>query len=312
MLSQLKKIILAKIKYLLGIQNIEKELDSLFFLLNHSIDIRNIPEASDNELLTFQKCETLLLAIFDTLCTQYGLTYWLAGGTMLGAIRHKGFIPWDDDVDVEMRREDMALIVPLLGKRIESLGLSFNNMELHPLRGIQFSYKKNQTSLFLDIFPTDYYKTNKKQDEVKDLQKKFWSYLWDHMQQDSKVLLSAKENILPFDIQGTNCFMISELITWKGAQRAFVHPYDSIFPVKRIEFNGYRLNSPAQPDLYLTNVYGPNYMQFPRIAINTHGIESIQDLPLYKRASKNGIYLNDIYEELKVILEKISNEIPGK
>lgn len=47
-----------------------------------------------------------ILLYFDAFCRQHGLRYTLAGGTCLGAVRHKGFIPWDDDVDVFMLRDD--------------------------------------------------------------------------------------------------------------------------------------------------------------------------------------------------------------
>ena len=53
-----------------------------------------------------QLTELEILLFFDKLCKQHNLKYYLTGGTLLGAIRHKGFIPWDDDIDVCMPREE--------------------------------------------------------------------------------------------------------------------------------------------------------------------------------------------------------------
>ena len=47
-----------------------------------------------------------MLGVFDDFCKEHGLRYYLSGGTLLGAVRHHGFIPWDDDIDVNMPRPD--------------------------------------------------------------------------------------------------------------------------------------------------------------------------------------------------------------
>lgn len=58
---------------------------------------------------TLQQCQQVMLRmlkIVDYICAKHGINYFLIGGSLLGAIRHKGFIPWDDDLDIGMTRAD--------------------------------------------------------------------------------------------------------------------------------------------------------------------------------------------------------------
>lgn len=74
-------------------------------------ELREKYNPTGSELRTFQLNLLEGLRHFDTICKANDINYWLSSGTCLGAIRHGGFIPWDDDIDVEMLREDYLKFV---------------------------------------------------------------------------------------------------------------------------------------------------------------------------------------------------------
>ena len=88
-------------------------------------------ELKDDE---FKKIELGALEKLDSICTKNGFCYYLAFGTLLGAIRHQGFIPWDDDVDVWMPRKDYDQFVKYCKRHQESIS---------PYRINHFSNNKN-------------------------------------------------------------------------------------------------------------------------------------------------------------------------
>lgn len=115
-----------------------------------------------------------ILKVVDKICEKHGIKYWLAGGTQLGAVRHKGFIPWDDDLDIDMLRADYDRFLNVARKELpeeyylqdwfteKSYGLPFakirKNNTLYVEAGSQYS--KSHHGIYIDIFPCDNFPTD--------------------------------------------------------------------------------------------------------------------------------------------------------
>lgn len=113
-----------------------------------------------------QQEELRLLHAFDSLCKQQGLRYSLQAGTLLGAVRHKGFIPWDDDVDVSMPRPDYERLLTLGDLVPAPLGLvtPYNSAFPLPFAKVVATNVRAQEEvaegvleeyLWIDVFPID-------------------------------------------------------------------------------------------------------------------------------------------------------------
>lgn len=84
--------------------------------LQESLRQRYNPEGS---LLRRQQMRMLeLLMEIDRICKKHGIRYWLSSGTLIGAARHGGFIPWDDDLDIEMMRDDYNRLMEVLPEEL--------------------------------------------------------------------------------------------------------------------------------------------------------------------------------------------------
>lgn len=107
-----------------------------------------------------------LLLEIDALCKKHNIEYWLEAGTLLGAQRHAGFIPWDDDIDIAMTRENYEKLIQLSHS---GLSLPEARFFLIPGQGANNNLKYcnsdvkitqprvGNSFLFLDIFPYDIY-----------------------------------------------------------------------------------------------------------------------------------------------------------
>lgn len=127
---------------------------------------------SDRQFLTLDEIhavELSLLLKFDAFCKDYGLRYSLAGGTLLGAVRHKGFIPWDDDIDLCMPRPDWDRLVQIAQKDaipketgFEARPFFMTELSDTPLLKVvdphwmvQAEAENEETNLWLDVIPVD-------------------------------------------------------------------------------------------------------------------------------------------------------------
>ena len=72
-------------------------------------------QINDSEL---KKIQVDILNYFDAFCKKNDICYWIDYGTLLGAVRHKGFIPWDDDIDISLKREDYTEFIRLLSEEL--------------------------------------------------------------------------------------------------------------------------------------------------------------------------------------------------
>ena len=91
------------------------------------------------------------------ICDKHGLNYTLAGGTLLGAIRHKGFIPWDDDVDIDMPREDYRKFLALLEKGELKAPYVLQTFVTDPGRMSTFAQIRNPNTTAIDPGWTKYH-----------------------------------------------------------------------------------------------------------------------------------------------------------
>lgn len=101
-----------------------------------------------------------LMIAFDNICRAHDISYTLHGGSLLGAIREKGFIPWDDDLDVAMTRVEYEKLMRLLA----------NHAEYYIAGNIKKQFRRiRESNYWVDIFICDYISENPTQQSVKQV-----------------------------------------------------------------------------------------------------------------------------------------------
>lgn len=234
----------------------------------------NIPHAT-GILEKIQKANIILLKEFDRVCRENDIEYWLSFGALLGAVRHKGFIPWDDDIDVCMTRDNLA-----------KLEKAFENN--HMVRYITFlsasntnfcykiHYNQNEAPYDLDIFVYDY--CEEINDEIIEEQDKLKSEIISLIKNNNS---NASEIINNYVSKSKDVLKITDKESAKGiiwgvdnfiygpAKRSSVG-LTEIFPLTEIDLYGNKFFVPKEYENYLNKLYGDIYTIPNDIISHTH------------------------------------------
>ncbi|WP_270518116.1 LicD family protein [Megamonas funiformis] len=254
-----------------------------------------------------QKEELKILLEFDSFCKNYNLKYYLSGGTLLGAIRHKGFIPWDDDIDVCMPRPDYMRFLKIFPEIYKgryflrcpernNFSLPFTKLMSKNIEISSLSIDKNmESNLWIDIFPVD--GLSEDINKVKKIYKKRYIYgtllllkfskvgnfnLKKRFQRcigkviakliSDKFLINRINNLI--DIKDYNKYKYVGAVTW-GLYGIGERMKKSEFEkVVYVDFEGYKFPAFSCWDSYLRGLY-KNYMELPPIdKRKTHEMEA--------------------------------------
>lgn len=265
---------------------------------------QTIDQFYDQETLRrLQMVELDILKKFDKMCEKHGLEYFAAYGTVLGAVRHQGFIPWDDDIDVGMPRKDYERLAELVPIEFGE-GYSLLNGQIDPRypfmtsrimkKGTEFRMlsMKNvpcDLGIFLDIFCFD-----DMPDSIEE-QRKIARSCW--IIEKMCILRNTPFPNLPYrGIKRVAAYVAcgagslvmkvfprKKLHEWmqSSAQRCnnpnagylgcpfglkpfeSVYPKSMIYPLKRMKFEDMEIPIPNDPHAMLLQVYGESYMTPP-------------------------------------------------
>lgn len=215
-----------------------------------------------------QDSSVALLNHFNDICKKRDIKYWLDSGTLLGYVRHNGFIPWDDDIDVCMLREDYEKLPSVLDLEFKG-GFKYVQSEC-----VRLFYKN--TPAQVDVFPIDVgYKRKVLQGEerrrfiqILNRLKSMVRFEWGNSplqlpvcsKEDVEKVLSQK-NVLFNDLSPVeNGFLFWGIET--NVRNRCLFDWEDVFPLKEVSFLGIDSYIPQNESYYLFSIYG-DYMAIP-------------------------------------------------
>ena len=243
------------------------------FTIYKKSDLTKIPEVK-GFARDFQLALLAILIELDKILKEKNLTYWIDFGTLLGAVRHKGFIPWDDDIDISMLRSDYNKVIDIVNSSDSFLKayLFFDSVDGNSIIKI---CHKDCKDLYLDIFPCDVYPFEiNNEDERKELSdliaterklltkqsmiKKNREWLLHKVSEIREQLIY--KNRTPENESEPKIFYGMD---FEHKRTTYMYDWDDFFPLVELTFEGKKFPCPNSTHEYLKNTYG-EYMKFPK------------------------------------------------
>ena len=252
----------------------------------------------------------------DKICKKHNIQWYLGGGTLLGAARHQGFIPWDDDVDIMMLREDydkflevapaelpegMILEDPKKNKRYNYAYAKLRLTDTVFATDFSKNHKGMNNGFAFDIFAHDKTANSKLGQKIHSKLTLFWLACvfnkWNHRKADNgnkfqSAITDFCKTIFPLRFSMRMLLFTLEMFKHKKKAKYLydgmgysVHKggFDKTFLDNeiRLDFNGYKMPVPAKYKEYLTNHYG-DYMELAPLSTRIMGHEiTLSDLNKY-------------------------------
>ena len=225
----------------------------------------------DIQKIDLDMCKEIL-KIFE----KYKLRYYIIGGTFLGAIRHKGYIPWDDDMDIAMPRKDMEKFFEVAEKELpKNLKLiTFENDKHYryylprivnldtEIVEERYAHLNEKSNIFIDIFPIDGTPNNKLLRQIH-----YFKILFNRMLVSWYYIESIEPNRKRSKMEKILIFLgkilpTKKMINPKKRLIREIVPTEYFGKPTKYKFEDIYLTGPEKYDEYLTHMYG-DYMKIP-------------------------------------------------
>ena len=259
-------------------------------------------ESKKMSLAEIKSVELDLLIEFDSFCNEHNLKYALDGGTLIGALRHKGFIPWDDDIDVTMPFPDFLKFVELYKKEGKNpnaellygtdnpYGFHFGKfVDKRTIVKSNYRVDRSLYSVWIDVFPMysiddDDDVAQTKIDKILEYYSKTPLCMCLNFRNPLRKIVHALFNdlMLKYWMNKINDLLFEH--EYGSTKRIRCTPVvcDKLIPAGndhfenriKVEFEGHKFYAPNDYDTYLKRIYG-NYMELPpEDKRTTHSIEA--------------------------------------